>query len=952
MNDRLIRRFSLPLVTLFICWATTAFAQENASDEIDFTVPEGFSVEKVYQPDTTGSVIAITFDAEGQLVYSREGGPVVTLLPDDDSYEERVFTDEVTNAQGLFFDGNDLLVVGERSDTTGLYRVRDTNGDGTGDSIETITLTSGPIAEHGPHDVMFGPDGYLYWVQGNHTAIVPTPAHLSPHRDYDEGVLLPSYTDPRGHADTIRAPGGTILRNDLSADDSDWEMVAGGFRNQYDAGFNLTGELFTFDSDMEWDIDLPWFRPVRTVHIVPGGEYGWRTGSRKWPAYFPESLPALTDIGRGSPTGVTFYQHSVYPDKYHDAAIYADWSRGRILAGFQEKSGATYSEETVEFVEGTPLNVTDVSIGPDGYMYFSMGGRDTKGGLYRVVYDDSSDTRDNSQPPIQQALAQEQPRSAWGRAEVEALRTDMGSDAWEKGLKEVVRDTRAPSPQRMRALELLHVHGPGASIDFLASLREDPAWQVRAASTYYLGLHGTESTRRELIDRLDDADAMVRRRACEALVRTGIHPGMPVPEELIKNTLTLLSDNDRFVRYAARELLERTNRNAWREKVLALEKYPAAVDGLMALVQTAEGTQDVPVLLEREIELLEDDPPAEHLTGLLRIIQRTMMHDKGIWYSYLYDDIGELLLERFPSENADLNAELARTLGYVKPDGTIETLRLELEHSTNSRQQQIFYAYVLRTLTEGWTTEQKDTMVEWFQKVQDEGWSGGASYRGYIQNMWTDFLEILPEDGRQLAMEQVPTFSPGYESELAADSTAFRGEDYNELLSQQELKEYLVWDPMSHKGDPARGVEAYEKAFCGSCHRFGEFGQGGFGPDLTTVRQRFSREDLVDAIVYPSKSMSDFWAAIEVTTNDGQSYIGTVTDEGANSMTLTTRTQQQITIDKSNIASRERAQTSPMPDYLLHNLSRQEMIDLILFLEAGPEAAQEPTPADDAEAGE
>ena len=148
------------------------------------------------------------------------------------------------------------------------------------------------------------------------------------------------------------------------------------------------------------------------------------------------------------------------------------------------------------------------------------------------------------------------------------------------------------------------------------------------------------------------------------------------------------------------------------------------------------------------------------------------------------------------------------------------------------------------------------------------------------------------------------------------------------------------------------GLQAYRDAFCGSCHRFGQYGQGGFGPDLTTVRQRFSREDLVDAIVYPSKTISDFWAAVEVTTNDGQSYIGTVTNEGPNSVTLATQTQQRITIDKSDIESRSRASTSPMPDYLLHNLSRQEMIDLILFLEEGPQAAKKSDGASDAETGD
>ena len=54
----------------------------------------------------------------------------------------------------------------------------------------------------------------------------------------------------------------------------DWQIFAGGFRNSYDLAFDRQGACFTFDSDMEWDIGLPWYRPVRLYHVVPDGEYG------------------------------------------------------------------------------------------------------------------------------------------------------------------------------------------------------------------------------------------------------------------------------------------------------------------------------------------------------------------------------------------------------------------------------------------------------------------------------------------------------------------------------------------------------------------------------------------------------------------------------------------------------------------------------------------------------
>ena len=38
-----------------------------------------------------------------------------------------------------------------------------------------------------------------------------------------------------------------------------------------DMAFNREGDLFTFDSDMEWDMNTPWYRPTRVCQAVVGG---------------------------------------------------------------------------------------------------------------------------------------------------------------------------------------------------------------------------------------------------------------------------------------------------------------------------------------------------------------------------------------------------------------------------------------------------------------------------------------------------------------------------------------------------------------------------------------------------------------------------------------------------------------------------------------------------------
>ncbi|HEY2934011.1 MAG TPA: hypothetical protein VGK99_19905 [Acidobacteriota bacterium] len=931
-----------------IVLACAAFAAElwalgDKEPKPQFQTREGFTVEEVFPPEKSGSVVNMTFDSQGRLAYSQEKGPVFILVDSNqDGRPDRaeIFTDKVTNCQGLCFDGPDLYAVGEGPDGTGLYRVTDSNGDGKGDYTVTLARFTRQMAEHGPHAVLFGPDGMLYVVMGNHTGLVATPDPLSPYKDFTEGQLLPIYTDPRGHAANVRAPGGVIIRGSVQG--QRWELITGGYRNQYDAGFNLMGELFTFDSDMEWDINLPWYRPVRTVHVIPGGEYGWRTGSGPWPPYFPDSLPPMTELGRGSPVGVAFYQDDVYPREFRDSWFLGDWSRGRILVGFLKKSGATYSEKLEDFVLGEPLNVTDLAVGPDGFVYFSKGGRFTESGIFRVVYGSKpANPGRASLPPLQQALSQPQPRSSFGRAQLRALQNRLGP-AWKKGLVDEVKNAHSEPEKRVRALELLQVHGPAPDEELLISLGKDAQWEMRAASTYYLGLHSTDSARRELVQRFRDTDPLVARRACEALVRTGIHPAITVPLSPVRDVFPLLSHSDRWVRYSARQLLRRTNRNLWRDEAFRLSSYPAATEALLALAQTAGGTNDVPYLLDRELELLKRNPDDANLLGLLRVVHLTMIQDDGMDISKVYEPMGKLLLARFPGQNAALNIEIARTLARLETPDARKKILQALGDPKTDNPQQILYAYFLRAMRAGWDKDQKEAFLRWFEKTQDEHWKGGASFLGYIENIWNDFLKVMPDNEREIAQQRIPSLSPEKAAAGEKIKPAFRRATENQTVSVKELEEFLLWDPMSYSGNIQKGKESFEKAFCSKCHLLGDIGLSA-GPDLTDIGKRFQRKDMVDALLYPSKTISDQWAAVEITMKDDQTALGVITRDDANAVTLLTATGALQVIPKAEIKGRAVSKTSLMPEGLMENLTQQEMINLFAFLEQRTKPRIDPT---------
>ncbi len=355
----------------------------------------GFKVEMIYDvPRSQGSWVSLAVDGKGRIYacdQGRAGLYRITLPSEEQEISVEKMDVEMTGGQGMLWAFDSLYVCANGGPGSGLYRLKDTTGDDQFDKLEKLRAISGG-GEHGPHDVELGPNGKkLYVVAGNMTRLPSPESSLVP-KVWQEDQLLPRMPDARGHARSVMAPGGWVCRTDPEG--KAWELVSTGFRNTYGIAFNGDGELFGYDSDMEWDAGSPWYRPTRICHAVNGGEFGWRNGSGKFPSYYADTLPAVVDIGPGSPTGVISGSGAKFPSKYQSAIYALDWTYGSIWAIHLKPEGSSYNAVREEFVGGKPLPVTDAIIHPkNGSMYFAVGGRGSKSFLYKVSYSGNESTK-------------------------------------------------------------------------------------------------------------------------------------------------------------------------------------------------------------------------------------------------------------------------------------------------------------------------------------------------------------------------------------------------------------------------------------------------------------------------------------------------------------------------------------------------------------------------------
>ncbi len=664
-------------------------AESIAASEI--TVPKGFKVEKLYNvpKDAEGSWVALTVDPKGRLIAGDQYGSLYRMSVSDSPLKPEKLNIEIGKAHGLLAAFDSLYaMVNEDGKNNGLYRLQDTNGDDHYDKVTKLHTIQGG-GEHGLHSMVVSPDGKrIFFNCGNHAQLPEGLTDSRPAMIWSEDHVLPRLWDARGHARGKLAPGGYICS--MNPDGSGLELFCTGFRNEFDICFNDQGELFTYDADMEWDIGSPWYRPTRVNHCVSGADYGWRSGSGKWPGYYADSLPTTLDIGPGSPTGVVAGTGAKFPAKYQHAIYINDWTYGTMWAIHLESKGASYVAKKEEFVFGKPLPLTDVVIHPDGAMYFAVGGRRTQSGVYRVTYVGDESTAPAPALPLDEEFKMRAALEEYHTGKIDpqqALKVAWSylshSDRHVRYAARVAIEKLPVELWREKALQERH---PVALIEAIIALarvsgaedRSQPAEsgpKPKASSSGPISPVAAENA--ELQGRM--------------LLALGALKGAKLPT------------SQRLAALRATQLV-----------LTRLGKPDAEVCAQIAEVLDAAYPAEAPMINRELCQLLVavDSP---------RVVSKTLA-----LMATARDDFQEVASDAVLSRN-DGYANAARAAAGSRPNA-----------------QQISYMAALRNAAAGWTPELRQTYFSWFPRARS--WKGGNSFSGFIENIRQEALaNIAPE---------------------------------------------------------------------------------------------------------------------------------------------------------------------------------------------------------------
>ena len=436
---------------------------------------------------------------------------------------------------------------------------------------------------------------------------------------------------------------------------------------------------------------------------------------------------------------------------------------------------------------------------------------------------------------------------------------------------------------------------------------------------------------------------MVRRRL-EAL-----HAPAADPDKAVEFIYPFLQTGDRFTQYAARVALEHQPVKAWQDRILASKRIDVTLLGAAALARQADKA------IQPRVLAALDPLPWNLLTEQERL-------DLIRAYSLVFVRMGEPSKEtaavlakkfdpHFPTGSDLVSRELVQLLVYLKSPTIVEKVCAELKKPSKPLTQdgldelllrnrgyggtfanmlknapdpqKLSYFYTLRNATVGWNVERWKVYYGFLEEARTK--SGGASFKAFLAAFEKDAFANAT-DADRLAIEAAK-LRPAYKAPVLPKAIG-PGKEWT-------TADLLALEPKLKSGRNFKnGERAYAAARCVVCHRFGGDG-GATGPDLSQVAGRFGLKDLSEAIVEPSKVISDQYKASVIRTVDDKTITGKIVNEGGGKYTVVLDPEDSskvMELKKEDVADIKASNISLMPEKLLNGLNENEVLDLLAYM--------------------
>jgi putative membrane-bound dehydrogenase-like protein len=954
------------------------------------TVPAGFSVELVASEPDIVNPVAMTFDERGRiwitesLEYPRKqpgpGQDRVKILEDTDGDGKvdkfSIFADGLNIPSGIAVGHGGVWV----ANSPDILFYPDKDHDGKADGKPQVVVTGfGRTDTHElPNSLTWGPDGYLYGLNGVFNFSHVKYAQENPNYKSDHPGWQFTCACFRIHPVT-----------------REFEIFCEGTSNPWGLAFDHEGSAFV----SACVIDHLW-------HLVRTGYYHRQGGPYPPFTWKIDSIVKHTHQ-KAAYAGLCYYDSDAYPEQYRNKLYMGNIHGGCINVDKLQRDGSTY------FATGEPdfLAANDAwfmpvaqKTGPDGCLYildwydryhcYQDANRDSpgidrlKGRLYRVRYKDTPrakqfDLAKESDEELAERLAGNNGffRDISQRLLVERRVTKTISPGFKamttvtlKQLRDGRGNPRAnynvfePTTRRNRLVAAFADFAlKSESLTSLLIYLESRDSAIRAFAVRCIGNQpNIENFLPALIPLTDDPSLDVRLQVAIAVSVSKLDAEKKIP--ILLSVLANCGDDKLIPHIVWQNLHPLLENNAdefiAHSKDASLAKWPSLVAIVPRVMERILAKRDFDAAqVAAAFNLLEGNPSptareclrllssriqsgeirGDHLTRLRDAFHKPLMplleagHPLRVEAALLtvsWKDTRDEALVRntFIDRNADAALRL-RALSALIAAGDANTLDLAAAALSEKDVQSEFAGQVLAALGKLDSPKVAPAVLKTYPTLAPELQPKAIellTQRGMWAKPLVEAIGANKIPATALNVNQIQRLLALKDKELTAAVNKYWG---TIRTTRDPAREQLVGEMRKlirgTKGDPHRGIEVFNRV-CGQCHKI--YGQGqDVGPDIT-ANGRASFEQLLSNVFDPSLVIGAIYQPRIVQAADGRIITGLVTEDSPQRVVLKVQGGKLETIAREDIEAMKTSELSLMPEGLEKQLKPQEIADLFAFI--------------------